>query len=245
MNYDKLDALKCKLDSYRPLQQELISNLHEQLILNWTYNSNAIEGNTLTLKETKVALEGITIGGKTIKEHFEAINHREAILLIEDMVNKNEPLTEWNIKLIQQLILKNIDDQNAGKYRNINVIISGADHVPPNYLHLNEEMNSFIEWYNKKGLKLHPVERAGRVHVDFIKIHPFIDGNGRTARLLMNFELMKDGFPATVFHANKRLEYYEALDTAHTKGDYVPFLKLIAGIVEESFKPYWFALGIN
>ncbi len=245
MNYDKLDALKCKLNSYRPLPQEVISNLHEQLVLNWTYNSNAIEGNTLTLKETKVALEGITIGGKTIKEHFEAINHREAILLIEDMVKKNESLTEWNIKLIQQLILKNIDDQNAGKYRNINVTISGADHVPPDYLHLDEEMNSFIEWYNKKGLKLHPVERAGRVHVDFVKIHPFIDGNGRTARLLMNFELMKDGFPGTVFHANKRLEYYEALDIAHTKGDYAPFLKLIAEIIEESFKPYWFALGIN
>ena len=186
-----------------------------------------------------------------MREHFEAINHKEAILFIEELVNKNDLLNEWNIKLIHQLILKNIDDRNAGKYRNVNVTIAGADHTPPDHLHLHlhlhldEEMKSFIDWYNKKGLKVHPVERAARVHSDFVKIHPFVDGNGRTSRLLMNFELMKDGFPATVLPVGKRLEYYEALDTVHTKNNFEPFLELMSDIVEESFQPYWFALGID
>ncbi len=114
MNFDKLNTLKTKLDTYRPLSREVVENLHEELVLQWTYNSNAIEGNTLTLKETKVALEGITIGGKTLREHFEAINHREAILFVEELVQEGELLNERDIKLIHHLVLKNIDDKNAG-----------------------------------------------------------------------------------------------------------------------------------
>ncbi|HJO93180.1 MAG TPA: Fic family protein [Victivallales bacterium] len=245
MNFEKVDKLKEKLDKYRPLSPDIVKNLHEELVLKWTYNSNAIEGNTLTLKETKVALEGITIGGKTIREHFEAINHKQAILFIEDLVNRKESLTEWNIKLIHQLILKNIDDKSAGAYRNINVTISGAKHMPPEFIHLHEEMQHFINWYKNEGKELHPVERAVRVHVDFVKIHPFVDGNGRTSRLLMNFELMKDGFPALIIPVKKRLEYYETLDLAHTKNNYNPFLEMILELVESSFNPYWFALGIK
>ncbi|MBI9108666.1 MAG: Fic family protein [Spirochaetales bacterium] len=244
-NYDKLDKLKQQLDSYRPLASEIVNNLHEDLVLRWTYNSNAIEGNTLTLKETKVALEGITIGGKTMREHFEAINHREAIYFVEELVQKNEPLTEWQIKSIHQLILKNIDEPNAGVYRKTNVIISGADHIPPDALHVENDMNAFISWYENEAGTLHPVERAARVHADFVKIHPFVDGNGRTSRLLMNLELMKDGFPPVVLPVEKRLEYYEALDTTHTKGDYSQFLSLIADVVESGFKPYWHALGVK
>lgn len=242
--FNKLDTLKQKLDSFRPLPPEIVSNLHEDLVLRWTYHSNAIEGNTLTLKETKVALEGITIGGKTIREHFEAINHREAIFFVEDLVKENEPLSEWQIKSIHQLILKNIDDKNAGVYRKTNVIISGADHVPPDALHVESGMHRFITWYQKEGLTLHPVERAARVHADFVKIHPFVDGNGRTSRLLMNLELMKSGFPPVIMPVEKRLDYYEALDTAHTKNEYGPFLMLISDIVESGFKPYWHALGV-
>ena len=245
MNFTEIDKLKAKLDTYRPLPKEIIENLHEELVLRWTYNSNAIEGNTLTLKETKVALEGITIGGKTLREHFEAINHRDAIYFVEELVNKKESLTEWNIKSIHQLILKNIDSTNAGQYRKINVTISGADHTPTDHFHLDEEMKNFIKWYNTKAFSLHPIERAARVHVDLVKIHPFVDGNGRTSRLLLNFELMKDGYPATVIPVKKRLEYYEALDVAHTRNDYQPFIHLISDIVKESFKPYWFALGIK
>jgi len=243
-DYRKLDHLKQTLDSHRPLLPEIVANLHEDLVLRWTYNSNAIEGNTLTLKETKVALEGITIGGKTMREHFEAINHREAIYFVEELVKKGEPLSEWQIKSIHQLILKNINDKNAGVYRKTNVIISGADHVPPDALHVESEMQAFIVWYRQKAASLHPVERAAGVHADFVKIHPFVDGNGRASRLLMNLELMKDGFPPVVLPVEKRLEYYEALDTAHTKNNPEPFLSLIVDVVEAGFKPYWHALGV-
>jgi Fic family protein len=245
VNFQKLDNLKQKLDSYHPLPWEIISKLREDLVLRWTYNSNAIEGNTLTLKETKVVLEGITIGGKTIREHFEAINHREAIYFVEELVKKQEPLSEWQIKSIHQLILKNIDDNNAGTYRKANVIISGADHIPPDAVHVDSKMQNFIKWYQNEAQSLHPVERAGRMHADFVKIHPFTDGNGRTSRLLMNLELMKEGFPPAILPVEKRLQYYEALDKAHTQNDYESFLSLIADIVEAAFKPYWHALGMG
>jgi len=225
MNFTKLDKLKAKLDNYRPLKPEIVQNLREDLILRWTYNSNAIEGNTLTLNETKVALEGITVGGKTLREHFEAINHREAIYFVESLVQNGEPLTEYSIKSLHALILKNIDDTNAGSYRNINV-------------------EEFISWYQNEAQKLHPIERAARVHVDFVGIHPFSDGNGRTSRLLMNFELMKNGFPPAILKVENRLAYYEFLDKAHTQRDYKSFMNLVCEIVEESFEPYWFALGI-
>jgi len=245
IDYSAIDALKERLDSYRPLRREIVENLHENLILQWTYNSNAIEGNTLTIKETKVALEGITIGGKTMREHFEVINHREAITFIEELVKKNEPLSEWDIKSIHQLILKNIDNGNAGKYRDVNVRISGADHVPPDALHISEAMASFIEWYKVKAIDMHPLERAARVHGEFVKIHPFTDGNGRTARLLTNLELMKSGYPAVVIPVERRLDYYVALDTAHTTNDYTLFLKLMLEMCKDSFSPYWYAIGIN
>jgi len=243
--YNRLDTLKARLDSFRPLPSEIVDNLHEDLILRWTYNSNAIEGNTLTLKETKVALEGITVGGKTLREHLEAINHREAILFVEKLTAKNELLSEINIRSIHSLILKGIDDKNSGTYRKINVTIAGADHVPPDFIEVPEQMGNFINWYRTHGLNLHPAERAARVHADFVKIHPFIDGNGRTARLLMNLELMKDGYPAVVLPVERRLEYYETLDMAHVKNDYDPFLSLMTEIIEDSFKPYWHALGVT
>jgi len=220
MNFKKLDDLKVKLDQYRPLPLDILNNLQEDLIIRWTYNSNAIEGNSLTLNETKVALEGITIGGKNLREHFEAINHKDAILFVESLVQKGEKLSEYSIKSLHALILKNIDDKNAGSYRNINVL-----------------MEEFIKWYNTEAQKLHPIERACRVHID-------IDGNGRTSRLLMNFELMKCGFPPVVIKVKDRLAYYEALDKAHTLKDYSDFVSLVSKLGEESFEPYWFVLGV-
>jgi Fic family protein len=245
MIYNRIDNLKSKLDSHRPLPKEVVQNLHEDLILRWTYNSNAIEGNTLTLKETKVALEGITIGGKTMREHFEAINHKEAILFVEDLVSGKKPLTEWQVKSIHQLILKNIDNVNAGVYRKSNVIITGAEHRPPDFTSVESEMNEFIKWYSEKTINMHPIERACRVHADFVGIHPFVDGNGRTARLLMNLELMKDGYPPAVLPVENRLEYYETLDRIHTTNDYEPFIKLMIEVIEKAFLPYWYALGVK
>ncbi|WP_320821121.1 Fic family protein [Thalassolituus sp.] len=241
----KLDALKAKLDEYRPLDLQVVNNLHENLVLQWTYHSNAIEGNTLTLKETKVALEGITIGGKTLREHFEAINHRDAILFVDELVSQQQPLDERAIKSLHQLVLKNIDADNAGRYRDINVLISGATHKPPQAIQVPEQMQAFIDWYNTEAHTLHPVERAARIHGEFVKIHPFVDGNGRTSRLLMNLELMKAGFPATVIEVEQRLDYYQALDKAHCSDDYTDFIALVAQCVEKSFAPYWWALGVE
>ena len=244
--YKHLDQLKQKLDTHRPLSPAVINNLREDLVLRWTYHTNAIEGNTLTLKETKVAsLEGITVGGKTMREHLEAINHREAIFFVEELVSQKEPLSQRNIKDIHQLILKKIDDQNAGIYRNTNIIIAGAEHTPPDFIHVLSDMENLIRWYQNEAQELHPVEKAGRVHADFVKFYPFVDGNGRTARLLMNLELMKAGFPAAVLPVEKRLEYYNALDQAHTQNDYQPFLSLIIEVVVQSFQPYWYALNIQ
>ncbi|MDD5387437.1 MAG: Fic family protein [Sulfuricurvum sp.] len=243
--FNILDSLKSKLNNYRPLPSDIVKNLQEELILRWTFNSNAIEGNTLSLQETKVVLEGITVGGKTIREHFEAINHKEAILYVESLVTDDKPLSEWEIKSIHALVLKKIDDTNAGRYRNINVLISGATHRPPDYLSVPDKMADFIRWYEGEAQSLHPIQRAARVHIDFVGIHPFSDGNGRTSRLLMNLELMKSGFPPVVITVKNRLEYYQALDTAHTTQNYVPFTQLVCTAVEESFEPYWFALGVT
>ncbi|WP_035616169.1 Fic family protein [Haloferula sp. BvORR071] len=239
-----IDQLKATLDQHRPLDPAIVANLREDLIVRWTYHSNAIEGNTLTLRETKVALEGITIGGKSLREHLEAVNHRDAILLLEDLVREAGPLSEWTIKSLHHLILKGIDDDNAGRYRSVNVRIAGAEHLPPDQVVVPELMERFIAWYQDEATDLHPVERAARVHSDFVKIHPFADGNGRTSRLLMNLELLKAGYPAAVLPVERRLDYYAALDRDHVHGDPGPFLDLISDIVKESFRPYFHALGI-
>lgn len=245
IDFAKIDRLKQELDSYRPLPQEVVKNLHDDLVLRWTYNSNAIEGSTLSLKETKVVLEGITVGGKTLREHLEAVNHREAILFIEELSRGAEPLTGHHVKLIHRLILQKIDDNNAGTYRRVNVVISGAEHIPPDYTQVESEMERFICRCHEQADVLHPVERAAIIHSDFVKIHPFTDGNGRTARLLMNLELMKSGLPPVVLPVEMRLEYYEALDRAHTKGDFSAFMALTVSSVEQGFEPYWRALGIK
>jgi Fic family protein len=234
--FNELDKLKSELDALRPLPVYTVKSLHEQLVLNWTYNSNAIEGNTLTLKETKVVLEGITIGGKSMVEHFEAINHKEAIDYVEDIVSKKEEFSERLIKSIHNLVLKKIDDGNAGVYRNQNVVISGADHSPPDHIKVRDEMQILVKQYEKHNL--HPIEMAARLHTDFVKIHPFIDGNGRTARLLMNFELMRSGYLPVVIKAKDRLAYYEALDTAHTTDDYSLFIEMTAEAEIEILKYY-------
>jgi len=223
--FDKMNRLQEELNQLRPLPRSTLKSLREQLILEWTYNSNAIEGNTLTIKETKVVLEGITIGGHSMREHFEAINHKEAIEFVEDIVNRNESINEQSVKLIHQLVLKNIDTVNAGVYRKENVLISGATHIPPNHLFVLEKMEALIKFYEQfNGQSL---ERAARLHVDFVKIHPFVDGNGRTARLLMNLDLMKSGLLPVVIQTTERLKYYEALDHAHVTDDYRPFIQLV------------------
>ncbi|MFA5920784.1 MAG: Fic family protein [Methylococcaceae bacterium] len=270
--FAEIDRLKARLDSLRPLPEHTVRTLHEQQVLEWTYHSNAIEGNTLTLKETKVVLEGITIGGKSMREHFEVINHKEAIDYVEAIVGGQEDLSEWQIKSIHHLVLKNIDDRNAGQYRNENVVIAGAEHVPPDFLKVPEATAALINWYQvvtcfdfpspnplpperafatsnvEEGekrrhpgtivLAMHPVECAARLHVDFVGIHPFADGNGRTSRLLMNFELMRRGYLPVIIPVEQRLSYYDALDHAHTRGDYEPFIELVASLEQATLERY-------
>src|SRR5699024_3620477 len=170
--------------------------------------TNASEGNTSTMKETKIVLEVITVGGKTMREHLEAINHREAIFYVEDIVKNEEAFSEWQIKNLHRLVLKGIDDQYAGVYRNEQVFISGAMHTRPPPLKTQEQMEGLMNWYKKESQKLHPILRGAMLHVIFVGIHPFVDGNGRTARLLLNLELMKAGYPPIIIRVENRLAYY-------------------------------------
>jgi len=235
-DYSYIDSLKETIDLHRPFSKRLADSLHEKLIVEWTYNSNAIEGNTLTMSETKVVLEGITIGGKSMVEHLETINHREAILFVEDLVSNKEALSEWNIKNIHALILKEIDRQNSGKYRTENVVISGAKHIPPKHYEISYLMQKLIAEYHNEWLNYHPVVKATLLHGEFVKIHPFMDGNGRTSRLLLNFELMKAGYTPVIIKNEDRAKYYDVLDLAHTIMDYGPFITMVSELVIESEK---------
>lgn len=230
--FKEVDSKLLKLNNRRPFPRETLESLEKSNILDWTYNSNAIEGNTLTLRETKVVLEGITIGGKSIKEHLEVTNHKAAILFLEDIIDEKSDLSELNIKNIHSLIFKEIDSDNAGKYRTRNVVISGASQKPTDYINVPEKMEKLI--YEYKGWnKYHPLIRSALLHGEFVFIHPFIDGNGRTARLLMNFEAMKSGYLPIIIKADVRSKYYDALDKAMTTMDYTDFIKII---VEEENK---------
>ena len=236
--FKELDEKKQKLDSKRPLPKETLKSLEENFKLEWTYNSNAIEGNTLTLKETKVVLEGITIGGKTMREHLEAINHKEAIEFLEELVQYNNELSEMDIKNIHAIVLKGIDNENAGRYRTENVIISGASHIPPDAIIVPESMEKLIYRYDEWKEKYHPIIVAALLHAEFVKIHPFIDGNGRTARLLMNFEVMKNGYPPIIIKNEERHKYYDALDVGALTGDYTDFVKMVTKQAEEMIDLY-------
>ncbi|MXN79846.1 Fic family protein [Burkholderia sp. 4701] len=239
-----IDADKATLDAARPLPQHTVASLREKLLLEWTYHSNAIEGNTLTLRETKVVLEGITVGGKSLREHFEATNHRDAIVYVEDIVSKAEALSEWQIRNIHSLVLKGIDAEEAGRYRRENVVIAGASMTPPEFVHLPAEMAALIDWYEAAG-DMHSVERAAELHTRFVKIHPFVDGNGRTGRLLLNFELMKAGYPPAIIRKEDRLAYYDSLDIACVSGDYTDITRLVAESVQRSLDTYLDVLGLR
>lgn len=226
---DKLKEIDNKLsiiNKSRPLNKETLKSLKESNLLEWTYNSNAIEGNTMTLTETKVVLEGLTIGGKSIIEHLEIINHKEAINYLEELVQTNSELSEWEIKCIHALVLYGINKENAGKYRDCNVLISGAKWKPYEHYQVPEEMEKLIINYDLWD-KYHPLIRATLLHSEFVNIHPFIDGNGRTARLLMNFEAMKYGYLPIIIKKDKKSKYYDALDKAATTHNLNDFIEII------------------
>lgn len=234
----RLQQKKAQLDALRPLPQASVGRLNEQLAVEWIYNSNAIEGNTLTLRETRFILEtGLTIGGKMLREHFEVINHKRAIEYVESLLNDEVPLTPFHVRQIHYLVLEKIDDDNAGQYRNVSVRIAGATHTPPDSWEVIRLMNEWGDWLNGAALALHPIERAGQAHHRLAAIHPFIDGNGRTARLLMNLLLMRDGYPPTIIMKVNRRQYYRVLSQAD-RGHMPPLVNFVGRAVERSLTLY-------
>lgn len=236
---DAVEQAKAELDTKRPLPLYTVASLREKIALDWTYHSNAIEGNTLTLRETKVVLEGITVGGKTLREHCEAINHRDAILYVEAIVANQEPLTERTIKDIHALVLKGIAPDEAGRYRRENVVISGASSTPPDFLHVHEAMKVFHTWCETSNqIGINPIARAAELHTRFVEIHPFVDGNGRTGRLLLNLSLMQAGYPPAIIQKEERNRYYDVLDEACITHCYDGVTLLVAEAVKRSLDTY-------
>jgi Fic family protein len=237
--YQRIINKKNKLDSLRPLSKSLVKKLKEQVIIEWTYNSNAIEGTSLTLKETELVIEhGLTIKGKPLKEHFEAVNHKEAILFLEELIKKEKfKINSLLIRQIHQLILKNIDKENAGKFRETKVQITGSGYLPPMPSELPVKMKQFEYWLNNKKNKINYLDYTAITHFKLVDIHPFIDGNGRTARLLMNLILMVKGYPPTIILKSDRAVYYRTLEMAH-KGELKPFIDFIGRNIERALVWY-------
>jgi Fic family protein len=236
-----LDELREKVKARQPLDETQLSRLRDFFHTRYTYHSNKIEGNTLTLQETALVVsKGITIAGKSVREHLEAVNHQEAVEYIESLVQNGTPITERLIKELHYLILKGIDKHWAGTYRNAEVRISGSEHVPPQHFDVPMEMEKMLAYYQENRLRLHPVLLAADMHLMLVGIHPFMDGNGRTGRLLMNLILMQGGFYIANIKGDltDRLEYYEALEEGHVRGNTLPFRKLVAKAVEQNMEEY-------
>ena len=233
---------KKRIDDFRPLPPSLVKRLKEQLCVNYTYNSNAIEGNTLTLHETKLIIqEGITIGGKSITEVLEAKNHPEAINFIEDLVATDVEINEDDVLHLHKLIMSKIID-DAGCYRTTGVIITGAVFRPPPSSEVRPRMNELLDWLRRNPDEYTPIEIASVFHHRFVWIHPFIEGNGRTARLLMNAILMKNGYPfIAIVSKHDRPKYLKALIEADL-GNEAHFVNFIARCVEKSLDIYLDAL---
>jgi len=234
--YNELDKLKDRLNEYRKNEH---SKVTKALEIEYTYESNKIEGNTLTLQETALVVEkGLTVGGKTMIEHLEVVNHTQAIDFIKDLAQSKNTITERDILQIHSLILQGIDKPNAGVYRKVPVIISGAKHKPPQPFLVPKQMEDLMLWYNENKETLHPVELSAEMHERLVTIHPFIDGNGRTSRLLMNLILLQNGYPIAILKGDdkSRLEYYNALEVAQTENNKEVFINLIAKNIEDTMK---------
>lgn len=235
----RLTKKKKKLDGFRPLSSELVNNLEEWFKVELTYTSNAIEGNTLTRKETALVVEeGITVRGKTLKEHLEAINHAEALGFIKELVGKKrKDLTKRELLNIHALILKKIDDSNAGRFRNVAVRIRGVNIILPNPLKVPELMDDFLVWLHSKNND-HPAKIAADAHFKLVSIHPFADGNGRTARLLMNLLLMQKGYPPALVRKEDRDFYIDSIGKAQISQDFDDYYKVIYRAINRSFDIY-------
>ena len=234
---ERLDTKKRQLETLHPLHVAAVNRLKEQILVEWIYNSNAIEGSTITLYETKLILEtGLTVGGKSLREHFEVINHRDAIEYVEGLARTDEPITLFHFCQIHKLVLTRIDDDSAGNYRTTQVQIAGATHTPPEAWLVPQQMDEWGNWLNQNP-DLHPVALAAQAHHRLVAIHPFVDGNGRTARLVMNLLLMRQGYPPTVILRTNRQQYYRVLAAADA-GKPAPLVNYVGRAVERSLTLY-------
>ena len=244
----RLDDKLSRLKKHRPLSKNLVEKLREQFSVEMTYNSTAIEGNTMTLQETFLVLkEGFTIKGKTFNEHLEIKNHSEALKYLYEVVNSKKRISLSNklIRDMHTLVVRTEDAAEPGSYRSTEVRISGSQHVPTPGYQVVSEMKNFVDKYtNSPDKELHPIEYAALFHHDLVSIHPFIDGNGRTARLLMNLSLMQEGYPLVALLKTDRKKYYSLLEKAHF-GKVKGFVNFVGQAVERSLDLHLSAIETN
>ena len=231
----QIDRKKKELDSKRPLTEGEVARLNEEFVVEYTYNSNAIEGNTLTLRETDLVLKGLTIDQKPLKDHMEAVGHKEAFEFVRELVKDNVPISESIIKQIHYLVLAD-KKEDRGVYRRVPVRIMGAKHEPVQPYLIVPKMEQLLQEYAES--KEHIVTKLARFHIEFEGIHPFIDGNGRTGRLLVNLELMKAGYPPIDIKFTDRIAYYNAFDEFHENHNLLAMEKLFAGYINSRLDSY-------
>lgn len=236
-----LDRLLQKRECYRqalPSIPALTLQSYELAFeVEYTHNSNAIEGNTLTLMETKLVLEdAICPGGKSLREIYEAVNHQKAYRYVKACIARNEPLSEKIVKDIHAILMENI--LVGGVYRNVDVYISGAQHTPPSPNEMYRQVKDFYADLGWKAQALDPIALAAWTHAEFVRIHPFPDGNGRTSRLLMNYQLLAQGFAPVSIAKENRLDYYNALEAYAVDGDLAPFTEMVAALEEKQLDRY-------
>jgi Fic family protein len=238
LTFDRLYEKKAKLQSGRPLPASVLNKIREDLSIEWTYNSNSIEGNTLSLRETQMVLQdGITVKGKSLREHFEVHNHEKAIHMLYPLVTKNYKLRSIDILSIHGMVLRSIEDDFAGRIRNGGVRILGANFTPPNANKVSDLLDELIDYINSNPDKLNDIELATIFHHKLVWIHPFFDGNGRTVRLAMNLLLMRCGFPPAIILKHDRKKYYKALNQAN-KGSYEKLMLLMCQALERTLNIY-------
>ena len=228
-----VEIFKEFLNKERPLNDGILRKLQNNLRTEFIYNSNAIEGNTLTLRETDIILQfGITVKGKSLKEHNEVKGQEYALDFLNEVLKKEEPLSIRLIREFHALIL-NDDKDNRGRFKQENNTILGAKFQTTPFYQVEEKLQELIDNFNESDKNL--IEKVAKFHNDFEMVHPFNDGNGRTGRLLMNLELMKNGYPITIIKNEDRDDYYQALEIASIDKNYIPLTEFIKRSVENTF----------
>lgn len=239
----QIERKRDRLASLRPLTQGEVERLAQEFLVDFTYNSNAIEGNTLTLKETAMVLEGMTVDQKPLKDHLEAVGHRDAFLYIQDIASKEEPLSESVIKNIHSLVLMNRPD-DKGVYRRIPVHIMGAYTEPVQPYLIEPKMTELLKVNEERKNTMTVIERVALFHLEFEGIHPFIDGNGRTGRLILNLDLIRNGYPPINVKFSDRKRYYDAFDAFYRDNNSKPMIDIIAEYVDKRLDKYFEVLGV-